>query len=253
MKQLGIIVLSILVLFALGCNQQKTVSKVEQEVKLDNEKAKASYSIGVNMSSNLKKVKSEVEMAALIQGLKDGLEDDESKIKMNKEEMQKVLQTFSKKAQAIIMAEKKIASEKNIVEGAAFLAENAIKEGVISTASGLQYTVLKEGKGETPKPTDKVKVHYTGSLINGTVFDSSLKKNKPAEFFLNRVFKGWTEGVTLMKTGAKYKFFIPSELAYGERGNQVIGPNATLIFEIELLEILPPAAPKKPATDSKKK
>jgi FKBP-type peptidyl-prolyl cis-trans isomerase len=124
--------------------------------------------------------------------------------------------------------------------GADFLKDNAKKEGVKTTASGLQYKVIKEGEGKSPKATDTVRVHYRGTLLNGTEFDSSIKRGQPAEFPLDKVIKGWTEGVQLMKEGAKYQFFIPSNLAYGEQGTLggPIGPNETLIFEIELLKVL---------------
>jgi FKBP-type peptidyl-prolyl cis-trans isomerase len=125
-------------------------------------------------------------------------------------------------------------------KGEEFLKENAKKDGVKTTASGLQYKVLKEGEGKSPKATDTVSVHYRGTLLDGTEFDSSYKRNEPTQFPLNRVIKGWTEGVQLMKEGAKYQFFIPAQLAYGERGTPggPIGPNETLIFEIELLKVL---------------
>mgnify|MGYP001031285835 CR=1 FL=1 len=123
-------------------------------------------------------------------------------------------------------------------EGKKFLAENAKKEGVVTTSSGLQYIVLKEGTGKKPKATDTVLVHYRGTLLNGKEFDSSYSRNQPIEFPLNRVIPGWTEGVQLMKEGAKYKFFIPSQLAYGPFGaGPDIGPNETLIFEVELLKV----------------
>lgn len=123
--------------------------------------------------------------------------------------------------------------------GAQFLAENASKEGVKTTPTGLQYKVITEGTGKSPEATDLVKVHYRGTLLNGTEFDSSYKRNAPAEFPLNRVIPGWTEGVQLMKEGGKSIFYIPSRLAYGERGTPggPIGPNETLVFEIELLEV----------------
>lgn len=122
--------------------------------------------------------------------------------------------------------------------GQAFLEENARKEGVTTTPSGLQYLVLQEGAGKSPKATDTVVVHYRGTLINGVEFDSSYRRDEPAEFPLNRVIKGWTEGVQLMKEGAKYRFFIPSKLAYGSRGAGIdIGPDETLIFEVELLKV----------------
>ena len=122
--------------------------------------------------------------------------------------------------------------------GEKFLQDNATKEGVVTTASGLQYKVLTEGTGKSPKATDTVLVHYAGTLINGTEFDSSYRRKEPIEFPLNRVIAGWTEGVQLMKEGAKYRFFIPSKLAYGTRGaGRDIGPNETLIFEVELLKV----------------
>ena len=122
--------------------------------------------------------------------------------------------------------------------GEAFLKENATKEGVVTTASGLQYKVVKEGAGKSPKATDTVLVHYRGTLINGMEFDSSYERREPIEFPLNQVIRGWTEGVQLMKEGAKFRFFIPSQLAYGPRGAGMdIGPNETLIFEVELLKV----------------
>ena len=123
-------------------------------------------------------------------------------------------------------------------EGEEFLAENKAKDGVVETASGLQYIVLKQGEGPSPAATDRVTVHYEGKSLDGKVFDSSYERDEPSEFVLNEVISGWTEGVQLMKVGSKYRFFIPSELAYGVRGaGQDIGPNATLIFEVELISI----------------
>ncbi len=132
-----------------------------------------------------------------------------------------------------------VMADSNLQKGEAFLAENAKKEGVKVTASGLQYQVLKEGTGRSPKDTDTVVVHYKGTLISGKEFDSSYKRGKPATFQLNRVIPGWTEGVQLMKEGAKYQFTIPAKLAYGERGGPGgrIPPNSTLIFEIELVSV----------------
>ena len=130
------------------------------------------------------------------------------------------------------------AAEENIKLGEEYLAENAKKEGVTVTDSGLQYEVLQEGTGKSPTATDQVKVHYHGTLIDGTVFDSSVERDEPVTFPLNRVIPGWTEGVQLMKEGAKFRFVIPAELAYGERSTGLITPNSTLIFDVELLEVV---------------
>ena len=146
-------------------------------------------------------------------------------------------------------AAKKEQGEKNETQGKKFLEENKKKEGWKTTASGLQYKVLKEGKGAAPKETDTVKVNYRGTTIDGTEFDSSYKRGQPATFPVNRVIKGWTEALQLMKPGAKYQLAIPSDLAYGERGaGSDIGPNSTLLFDVELLEIVAPTPTPKPAT-----
>lgn len=134
-----------------------------------------------------------------------------------------------------------VKQEANKKKGEDFLAENAKRDEVSVTDSGLQYEVLEEGEGEQPAPENQVKVHYHGTLIDGTVFDSSVDRGEPITFGLNRVIKGWTEGLQLMKEGAKYKLYVPSDLAYGPRGQGQIGPDETLIFEVELLEVLPPA------------
>jgi len=166
---------------------------------------------------------------ALQQGFKDGLNDT---LKFTPEQIQQIAQQE--------MAEQ--AAEKNIEAGLAYLEENGKKEGVVTTESGLQYEVLEEGEGASPEATDMVKVHYRGTLLDGTEFDSSYKRGEPAEFPLNRVISGWTEGVQLMKEGAKYRFHIPSELAYGARSTGAITPNSTLIFDVELLEVVKPEA-----------
>ena len=148
------------------------------------------------------------------------------------------MQDFQKKLQEIANEQKKKVADENAKASADFLAENAKKDGIKVTESGLQYEVITEGDGASPKATDVVKVHYEGTLISGQIFDSSIKRGEPVEFPLNQVIPGWTEGVQLMKVGSKYRFFIPSNLAYGEQGaGGMIAPNSALVFEVELLEI----------------
>jgi FKBP-type peptidyl-prolyl cis-trans isomerase FklB len=158
--------------------------------------------------------------------------------KLSEQEMQDAKTAFQQKVQARAAKDMALLLEKNKKEGEAFLAENKTKEGVITLPSGLQYKVLKAGTGATPKATDIVVTHYRGTLIDGKVFDSSIDRGEPAEFPVNAVIKGWSEALQHMKVGAKWQLFVPAELAYGERGaGQVIAPNSTLIFDIELLKI----------------
>lgn len=197
----------------------------------------ASYVIGTNIASNLKSQGIDVNLESLLAGMTDVLKGSGSKITpAQAQEIMSKLQTEMQAKQSAKAAE---SGKKNIEEGKAFLEKNGKADGVKTTASGLQYSVMKEGAGEKPKATDTVSVHYHGTLLDGTVFDSSVDRGKPATFSLDGVIKGWTEGVQLMTVGSKYKFVIPSELAYGERGaGGDIGPGAVLIFEIELLEIV---------------
>jgi FKBP-type peptidyl-prolyl cis-trans isomerase FklB len=154
--------------------------------------------------------------------------------------MARVLTQYKKQAEAQQLIELRKQAEENSKIGTAFLAENAKKAGMQTTASGLQYQVLKAGTGKTPKVSSKVKVDYEGRLIDGTIFDSSIARQQPAEFQVNQVIQGWTEGLQLMKEGAKYRFFIPAHLAYGQIGSgDIIEPNSTLIFDVELLQVLP--------------
>jgi len=201
---------------------------------LKDQKDKVSYSLGMQIGSNLNRQKAEVNPDALAAGFKDAIA---GKPQLSPDQVKDVMAQFEKDMEQ----KQKQAGEKSKTEGAKFLKENKKKPGVKTTASGLQYKVIKEGTGATPKATDTVTVNYRGTLIDGTEFDSSYKRGQPATFPLNGVIKGWTEGVQLMKTGSKYQFFIPSNLAYGERVvSPETGPNATLIFEVELLAIKPP-------------
>jgi FKBP-type peptidyl-prolyl cis-trans isomerase FklB len=224
----------------LGAVLIASIGLAEDKPQLKDQKDKASYSIGYDIGDSFKKQKIELNLDGLISGLKDALAGKDAALP--KEEREKVLQAFQKEMMEKQMTASKEAASKNAAEGAKFLEENKKKEGVKTTASGLQYKVIKEGSGPSPKETDTVVTNYRGTLIDGTEFDSSYKRNEPATFQVNRVIKGWIEALQLMKPGAKYQLFIPAALAYGERGaGQTIGPNATLLFEVELLSIAQPS------------
>ncbi|NMH60757.1 FKBP-type peptidyl-prolyl cis-trans isomerase [Alteromonas ponticola] len=204
---------------------------------------KQAYAMGASMglfvhnrAKQQEELGEEMDQAALMQGFEDALNDS---LKFSQQEIQQFAQQGEQALRAKQQEMSAKMAEENIAEGKAYLAENAKKEGVKTTDSGLQYEVLTEGEGESPEAEDTVKVHYRGTLLDGTEFDSSYARNEPAVFPLNRVITGWTEGVQLMKEGAKYRFHIPSDLAYGERATGNITPNSTLIFEVELLEVMP--------------
>lgn len=212
--------------------------------ELSTDAQKFGYAIGVDLGKSLAPVKADVDIAALKAGLDDQLSG--GTVKLDDKAREEIKTTVAKKMQERQVAERAAQATKAKEEGEKFLAENAKKDGVKTTASGLQYKVLTEGKGESPKATDKVTVHYKGTLINGEEFDSSYARNQPVTFPLGNVIPGWTEGLQLMSPGAKFQFFIPSALGYGERGAGVkIGPNATLIFEVELIAVEKEAAPAK--------
>ena len=230
MKQIFAAFLMTAMVWISACaqDQKKTELKTETE--------KVSYVLGQNVGVSLKQLETEIDLAAFIQGLRDTLEG--SKPLLTAKEADGIMQAFSTRRQQEYQKKANQASEKNRLEGMAFLEQNKNKSGVMATASGLQYEVLQEGSGPQPKATDEVTVHYRGTLIDGKEFDSSYKRGEPATFRLNQVISGWTEGVQLMKVGSKYKFCIPPELAYGERGAGAdIGPNCTLVFEVELVAI----------------
>lgn len=209
---------------------------------------RASYIIGFNIGRTFKTNDLQANPDLVLKGLRDGLAGETGLL--TSEEMQATMQSLQQQVQTAQAAKQKALGEKNKAEGAAFLEKNKARAGVKTTASGLQYEVLKEGSGSSPKPTDTVTVNYKGTLMDGTTFDSSYDRGQPATFVLNQVIPGWTEGVQLMKPGAKYKFYIPSNLAYGEQAPPQIGPNAPLIFEVELLSIGQPEQPAKPGAPS---
>jgi len=197
---------------------------------LNTEMEKVSYSLGVNVAKSVKNQGlTSIDSKAIAQAFTDVFEGNE--LKISEQESNLILQDYFGKLA-------KEAQSTNVEAGQKFLAENAKRDGVITTSTGLQYEVLVEGLGDFPKETDQVTVHYHGTLIDGTVFDSSVERGQPATFPVNGVIAGWVEALQLMRPGAKYKLFIPSNLAYGERGaGGSIGPNATLIFEVELISI----------------
>jgi len=207
-----------------------------EKVTLKEQKDKVSYSIGLNIGNNLKAQSIDVDPTVLAQGIKDAMAG--GKLLMTNKEVQETMTAFQKEIMIKQMEKAKTAGEKGKKEGEAFLAENKKKEGVKTLPDGLQYKIIKEGAGKMPKATDTVTVNYRGALIDGTEFDSSIKRGQPASFPVNGVIAGWTEALQMMKVGSKWQLFIPSNIAYGEQGSPpVIGPNATLIFEVELLGI----------------
>jgi len=206
---------------------------------LETEKDKFSYTVGMDLAKMLDSIKGEIDPEIVIGAFKTALAG--GTLQLTEEQAAAIRKAFQERMQAQQAMVAQAASGKNVMEGKVFLAENGSKPGVKATASGLQYQVLRAGNGPKPAATDTVRVHYLGTLLDGTKFDSSYDRNEPAQFALNQVIPGWTEGVALMPVGSKYKFWIPAALGYGERGAGPIGPNATLTFEVELLEIVAPA------------
>jgi FKBP-type peptidyl-prolyl cis-trans isomerase FklB len=208
----------------------------QEKPVLKDQKEKISYIIGMEIGGNFKKQSIDIDPDILSRGIKDGLSG--AKPLLSEQEAREVMTAFEKEMRSRQQAAQKAAGEKNKKEGEAFLAENKKKAGVKTLPSGLQYRVIKAGTGKKPAATDTVTTHYRGTLIDGTEFDSSYKRGKPATFPVNGVIPGWTEALQLMEEGAKWQLFIPSNLAYAERGaGRVIGPHATLIFEVELISI----------------
>src|SRR5438046_4848145 len=225
-----------LILIFTACSLALPLFGQEKSPQLKDQKDKISYSIGLNIGFNLSRQKVQIKPDLVAAGIKDAIA---GKHQLTTDQIKEIMATFEKDMEQ----KQKAAGEKNASEGTKFLDENKKKEGVKTTASGLQYKVIKDATGAQPKATDTVTVNYRGTLINGTEFDSSYKRGQPATFPLNGVIKGWTEGLQLMKVGAKYQFFIPSDLAYGQRAmGPDIAPNSTLIFEVELKSVQPPAA-----------
>ena len=211
-----------------------------QEAKeLKDQKEKLSYVIGIDIGKALQKQGVPIDPDLVAKGIKDGVLG--GKLLMSDQEIQETMMAFQKEMRAKQEEANKQIGEKNKKEGEIFLAQNKTKEGVKTLPSGLQYKVVKAGTGKKPKATDTVVTHYKGTLLDGTEFDSSFKRNQPATFKVNGVIRGWTEALQLMEEGAKWILYVPAALAYGDRGaGQQIGPNATLIFEVELISIQEP-------------
>lgn len=203
--------------------------------QLETEAQKIGYSFGQMFGRRLSSTMSDIDVDAFVQGIRDVYGDKPSKL--TEQEINASLQAYQAKQQKKQMEQQQELASENLTKGKAFLTENAGKDGVITTESGLQYKIVNQGTGSSPKLTDTVEVHYTGSLINGEVFDSSVQRGNSVSFPVNGVIPGWIEALQLMKPGGKWQLFIPADLAYGPTGNGRIGPNETLIFEVELLAI----------------
>lgn len=225
------VALTALAIALTGCNNDKKAAP-----KLDSQDAKAAYTIGYMTGKSMVDQVPGLDLNSYEAGLHDAYAKKEGAI--TKDEMKAVMMAFSTKVKAEAEAKMKQEGDENAKKGEAYMAENAKKPGVKTTPSGLQYEVITEGKGPKPKATDVVKVNYEGKLVDGTVFDSSYKRNEPAQFPLNQVVPGWTEALQLMPVGSKYRLVIPAKLGYGEMPSGPIPANSTLVFEVELLEIV---------------
>jgi FKBP-type peptidyl-prolyl cis-trans isomerase len=247
----GITALVAISYFGLGAANKEGVVQAEEKVELkgqasgdlnlDSEKAKLGYTIGASIGQDIARggMIEEIDLDAFLAAIKDSATG--AKPRLTPEQMQQAQQAFQLKRQQaaeVLAKENEAKGAQNKVQGDAFLATNKVADGTITTDSGLQYQVVREGKGKQPTATDKVKVHYLGTLIDSTKFDSSYDRDQPADFPVSGVIPGFSEGLQLMKEGAKYRFVIPAELAYGLQAPPAIGPNQALIFEVELLQVL---------------
>lgn len=228
-------------LFVSGCNQpakNDTKAAAPAEPELTSLEQKVTYIVGYRMAKQAEQGEFALDKAVMAMAIQDVAEEKEPRIAQ--EDQQKIMMEFQTQQEAKRKAEADKASAENLEKGKTFLAENAKKDGVKTTESGLQYKVVSAvEEGASPKAEDTVKVHYHGTLIDGEVFDSSKDRGQPVTFPVSGVIQGWVEGLQLMKVGEKFEFYIPAELAYGENGTGPIGPNSTLVFEVELLEINP--------------
>lgn len=228
MKHAAAIIVCFMVLSASFCLKKKT--------ELKDQKDKESYSLGYRFGENMKHQGADLNLDVYTSGVRDALEGNKSK--MTSEEIRSTIAGFQQRLSAAQQKVQKDLAQKNLSDGAAFLAENGKKAGVTTLPSGLQYMILAEGSGKTPKQTDTVTVHYRGTLIDGSEFESSYGRGVPPTFKVEGLIRGWSEALQMMKEGSKWRLFIPPNLAYGEKGSPpVIPPNSTLIFEVELLSV----------------
>jgi len=226
-------------------------AQAAEPAELADPKAKVSYGIGMNLGMQWRQQEVPIDPDLLMRGMKDAMEGKATL--MTEEEMRNTLTSYQNQHRAQQMEKRKLQGEQNRAQGESYLAENKTKPGVVTLPSGLQYKIIKEGQGESPSANDQVTVNYRGTLIDGTEFDSSYKRGEPATFGVGGVIKGWTEALQLMKPGSKWELYIPSALAYGERGSGAqIGPNSTLIFDVELISVKkqePPPMPEPVTSD----
>ncbi len=249
MKRLIVFVAFLFLAASLVC-QAPQPSPAANETKA--KKDEISYSIGYDLGIRFKRILVKAETEAMLQGIKDALAGKAPV--MSTAELQKIVQEFFKNLREKDEADRKLSAEKNKKEGAAFLKENAKKKGVNTTKTGLQYMIIKEGKGPKPGPYDTVTIHYRGTLIDGTEFHDSYKTGQPVSFQLLKTFPGWTEALRMMNVGSKWKIFLPSDLGMGEDGlGDKVGPNAVIIFDIELLAAKPTKEEKTSFTPPVKK
>jgi FKBP-type peptidyl-prolyl cis-trans isomerase len=256
MKKFAIAAIAAAVVLTVGCNE-KANDAVSDEIALETLDQKVSYIFGYNLGKNAKAGQFMIDSKVLAEALDEAMEDKESRL--SQDDIKQVMEQFQQKqeamqAVAVEEARKEMAeaAEKNKVEGEAFLVENGKKDGVVTTDSGLQYKVITAGDGVKPGAEDKVEVHYTGRLLDGKVFDSSVTRGKTITFGVNGVIPGWTEVLQLMPEGSKWEVYIPSDLAYGPGGTGGdIGPNAALVFEVELIKVNPSeeVVPAEPAAE----
>jgi len=219
----------------IGVGLLLSICSAGEKLELKDQKDKESYSLGYQFGQSLKIQGVDVDLDVYTSGIRDALGGKEPL--MNQEEIRATIAELQKKAMATRQKEMKEKAEKNLAASKVFLEENKKKEGIKTFPSGLQYKVLMEGSGKTPKATNDVTVNYRGTFIDGTEFDSTYKRGKPGTFQVDRVIRGWTEALQLMKEGSKWQLFIPPELGYGDRGGGPVPPNSTLIFEVELISV----------------